>query len=111
MFKHWLGSKFPLDEMHLVNLGVMRRLIKNFWLEGRVVYKCRLSGYSGHTISDRLLRMQRYMCNKLVWKAHSLSEVDRWKATEFCTFLQYFRPVELRGILPISCYCTLQCTA
>jgi len=58
-----LVTQFPLDEMHLVYLGVMRRLIM-FWLRGPVVHKCRLSGYSIRVISDRrdrMLRMQQNM--------------------------------------------------
>jgi len=80
-----LVTQFPLDEMHLVYLGVMRRLIM-FWLRGPVVHKCRLSGYSIRVISDRMLHMQQNMCSEFVRKPRSLSEVDRWKATEFRIF-------------------------
>jgi len=93
-----LVTQFPLDEMHLVYLGVMRRLIM-CWLRGPIETKCRLPGQSVRTISDRLLSVQRYICCEFVRKPRSLSEIDRWKATEFRTFLLYLGPIVLKGIL------------
>ena len=98
-----LVTQLPLDEMHLVYLGTMRRLIM-FWLRGPIVHKCRLSGHSVRIISDRLLRLQHYVCSEFARKPRSLSEVDRWKATEFRMFLLYLGPVVLSGVLPTEYY-------
>jgi len=71
-----LVTQFPLDEMHLVYLGVtvMRRLIM-CWLRGPIERKCRLPGQSVRTISDLLLGVQRYMCCEFVRRPHSLFEI------------------------------------
>jgi len=47
-------TQFPLDIMHFVYLGVMRRLIL-FWLHGPVQYMCRLSSHYVSEVSERLL--------------------------------------------------------
>jgi len=93
-----LVTQFPLDVMHLVYLGVMRRLIM-CWLRGLIETNCRLPGQSVRMISDRLLGVQRYMCCEFVRRPRALSEIDRWKATEFRTFLLYLGPIVLKGIL------------
>ena len=87
-----LVTQFPLDEMHLVYLGVMCRLIM-CWLRGPVEVKCTLPGQSVHMISERLLGIQCYMCSEFVRRPRSLSEVDRWKVTDLCVFMLYLGPV------------------
>ena len=87
-----LVTEFPTDEMHLVYLGVMRRFI-TFWLQGPIEWKCRLPGQSVCMISDQLLGAQRYMCSEFVRTLCLVSEVDRWKATEFRSLLLYVGPI------------------
>ena len=99
---HSLGfgmvSKFPLDYLHLVCLGVMRRLLLA-WIRGPL--HCRLPARAVQKISDKLLQCRTYIPCEFARKPRSLSEIDRWKATEFRQFLLYTGPVVLKGILPV----------
>ena len=94
-------SQFPLDYMHLVCLGVTRKLIA-LWMKGPLT--CRLGRRIVNLISDRLLSYQSFFPKEFARKPRSLSEVDRWKATEFRQFLLYGGPVALRGIIPEALY-------
>ena len=97
-----LVSQFPLDYMHLVCLGVVRRLI-NLWLKGPL--KFRLPSHLVGRISDKLVNLRAYIPDEFARKPRSLREVDRWKATEFRQFLLYTGPVVLCGILdPVAYY-------
>ncbi|KAJ8007525.1 hypothetical protein DPEC_G00094930 [Dallia pectoralis] len=95
-------SQFPLDYMHLVCLGVVRRLI-NLWLKGPL--KFRLPSRLVNIISESLVNMRSYIPDEFARKPRSLREVDRWKATEFRQFLLYTGPVVLCGVLdPVVYY-------
>ena len=94
-------SNFPLDYMHLVCLGVVRRTILQ-WLKGPL--NCRLSGALVNKVSDNLKSLRRHLPKEFCRKPRSLSEVRQWKATEFRQFLLYTGPVVLSGILPTKMY-------
>ena len=96
-----LVSQFPLDYMHLVCLGVMRRLLL-CWLRGPLL--TRLPAAKVRIISDKLVSLCPYIPREFVRKPRSLNDVMRWKATEFRQFLLYTGPVVLRDILPESLY-------
>ena len=85
-------SQFPLDYMHLVCLGVMRRLLM-LLIKGPL--HCRLQALVVRQISDALLTMKTFMPREFARKPRSLAEMDRWKATEFRQFLLYTGPVVL----------------
>jgi hypothetical protein len=95
-------SKFPLDYMHLVCLGVMRRLLLA-WMRGSL--SCRLPASSVLVISKKLVKLRSYIPSEFARKPRSLSEIDRWKATEFRQFLLYTGLVVLTGILPTHLLC------
>ena len=61
-------------------------------------------GLATTTISDTLLRFKMIMAKELARNGRSLQEVDRWKATEFCTFLLYSGIVSLKGMLSAAMY-------
>ena len=88
--------------MHLVCLGVVRRLI-NLWLKGPL--KFRLPSRLVIRISGSLVNMRFYIPDEFAHKPRSLWEVDRWKATEGRQFLLYTGPVVLCGVLdPVVYY-------
>lgn len=89
-------SQFPLDYMHLVCLGVMRRLLK-FWMKGP------LNNRQGprviQSISSSLSSLHSVMPCEFARKPRPLTEFERWKATEFRQLLLYTGPVVLLGQL------------
>ena len=94
-------SQFPLDYMHLICLGVMKRIIL-FWMKGPL--RCRLGGHMKATISEVLVSMKRCIPKEFARKPRTLGEVDRWKATEFRLFLLYTGPVALKDKIAKELY-------
>lgn len=96
-----LVSTFPVDYMHSICLGVMRKLLHT-WVDGGQYYGLarRIS-----VLNNRLLKI-----SKCHWpidfnrKPRTLTELKRWKATELRQFLLYLGPVILIDILPKHVY-------
>lgn len=93
---------FALDYMHLVCLGVMRRMIM-FWRK-MTNSPAKLSPAILRSLSSRLERLNGSLPSEFVRQPRSLLEVDRWKATEFRTFLLYTGPVVLKGVVSWEYY-------
>lgn len=90
---------FPLDYMHLVCLGVMRRMLRK-WICGRG----RLTRAQKEELSDKLRSCAAHFPQHFQRKPRGIEELDRWKATEFRAFVLYLGPVVLKGILPEHLY-------
>ena len=93
-----LVTQFPLEYMHLVCLGVMRRILM-YWLKSPVSKGVRLSQAAIKQISDNLIQFQKCIPREFVRKCRGLREIERWKATEFRQFLLYSGIVALKGCL------------
>jgi len=93
-----LITSFPFEYMHLICLGVVRKLIC-LWLKGNVA-KFRLGGKEVNEISFRLYKIQSYVPSDFNRKPRPISEFNRWKASELRQFLLYTGPTVLKGILP-----------
>lgn len=89
-------TQFPLDYMHLVCLGVVRRLILS-WLKGN--FKVRIGGSVSKQISTMLYSFRHFIPVEFARKPRGFGEIERWKATEFRQFLLYTGPVVLRQFL------------
>lgn len=87
--------------MHLVCLGVMRKLLWH-WLHGE--RKIRVSVHIASIISIALAEMSKQVCQEFQRKPRSLKDFDRWKATELRLFLCYLGPVVLRSTLDPEVY-------
>ena len=94
-------SQCPLDYMHLVCLGVMRRLL---WLWTRGPLPRRIGSRCAECISGMLVNLAGFIPREFARKPRSLREVDRWKATEFRQLLLYTGPVVLLGNLCDAMY-------
>ncbi|PIK36826.1 hypothetical protein BSL78_26353 [Apostichopus japonicus] len=94
-------SNFPLDYMHLVCLGVTRRLVK-LWLKGPL--KTRQSPQLIREISAKLQSLNGALPREFARQPRSLNEFERWKATELRQFLLYTGPVVLYRIIPKPFY-------
>uniref|UniRef100_A0A6P7GDN4 Uncharacterized protein LOC114341007 n=1 Tax=Diabrotica virgifera virgifera TaxID=50390 RepID=A0A6P7GDN4_DIAVI len=88
-------DNFPLDPMHLISLGVVKKILVLLWCHGKP--RTKLSFHHIRTISDRLVHVASQVPMEFNRKPRSLSDVRRWKATEFRQFLLYTGPVVLRG--------------
>ena len=88
---------FPLDYMHLVCLGVVKRLTL-FWKEGpRGPH--RLSAAQLSQMSNKLEEMTGLFPSEFVRQPRGFDEVKKWKATELREFLLYSGCVVLKDNL------------
>lgn len=92
---------FPVDYMHQVCLGCMKRLLL-IWLRGNKAVK--ISYRQSEEISQRLLNLQRFIPNIFARKPRSLTEVDRFKATEYRQILLYTGKLVFKGIISDPLY-------
>ena len=76
-------SQFPIDYMHLVCLGVMRRLL-NLMISGPL--SVRIGRRTQMKISSVLTGLQKAILAEFARKPKSLSELARWKATDLGSF-------------------------
>lgn len=94
--------EFPLDYMHMVCLGVMKRLV-TFWTGDKYkTQKCvfHLGPRAMTDISARLSQLKKSIPNNFVRRPRSFACAPRYKATELRTLLLYTGPIVLRGSLP-----------
>lgn len=92
---------FPIDHMHCICLGVMRKLL-NTWIGGPL--KVRIGQRSVQVISAKLLLLKQYIPEEFNRKPRTLLELARWKATELRTFLLYLGPLVLQDNLDRAIY-------
>jgi hypothetical protein len=96
-----LVSQVVLDYMHLICLGVTRKLF-NLWISGPLT--TRLPAKGVRKISTYLVEISKLLPNEFARKPRSLRDINRFKATEFRTLLLYTGPCALRGVLPVRQY-------
>ncbi|XP_064479790.1 uncharacterized protein LOC135393231 [Ornithodoros turicata] len=94
-------KQVPLDYMHLVCLGVQKRLLF-LWFRGTRGH--RLSPALRETISVKHASLSAFVHSDFARKPRSMSELDRWKATELRMFLLYTGPLCLATSLPRAQY-------
>lgn len=92
-----LVTGVPLDYMHLVCLGVVKKLLVNTWCFGWPSYK--LQSNTVDKISKTLLSLVRYIAHEFVRKPRHIKEAKRFKATEFRQFLLYTGIIVLKNNL------------
>ena len=93
---------FPLDYMHLVCLGVMKRLLLNAWLRGESLHI--FSQNQIKTFNSAILKCAKQLPDDFNRKGRPLQEIDHWKAMELRTFLLYTGPVVLKKVLSPTKY-------
>lgn len=92
---------FALDYMHLVCLGVMKRLIQ-LWVKGPKDLRLRADLIK--RASDDLVATGHSISSEFARLARELAVIDKWKATECRQFLLYTGPVILKSILTDDYY-------
>lgn len=97
-----LVSNVTLDYMHLILLGVVKKMLM-LWVHGENSY--RLGPLQITKISKRLVsNMRPFIPRDFGRRPQSLEFLKQWKATEFRQFLLYTGPIVLRKILPKNMY-------
>lgn len=97
-----LISNIALDSMHLIFLGVVRRLIILWTQNGPV--NVRISGTKITEISAKLEDFMKILPDGFAKRCRPLKYLKQWKATEYRHFLLYYGPVLLKNILPSYAY-------
>lgn len=104
-------TAFPLEPMHLVDLGTVRRFLNFLMSKGKVT--ARLSGASILLLNNIIDNVSPYLPTEFVRKVRSLKFFAKWKATECRQLLLYIGPVVFRSILDTNiykCFLLLHCS-
>jgi hypothetical protein len=94
-------TDFPFEYMHLVCLGVMRKILLA-WLKGNL--NVRLQARKVEMMNERTMGISNHIPCEFARKPRLVRDILRWKATEFRTFLVYTGPFLLKDILSKSGY-------
>ncbi|CAH8824890.1 unnamed protein product [Trichobilharzia szidati] len=94
---------FPLDPMHLVYLGVVRKLI-SLWQDLAKRKEMHVNRLMLESIDGKILASAGMTPRDFPRKCRGLTEVSRWKATECRIFLLYLGPVLLKDTMPPAIY-------
>lgn len=98
---------FPLDYMHLICLGVMKKML-HLWIKGNHISRLRAADIEALSID--LITLRKFIPIEFSRHPRGLNELDRWKATELRMFLLYLGPIILHKYLKEDYYkhfCTL----
>lgn len=104
-----LVSQVPLDGMHLVFLGIIKKLI-TFWVRGPK--NIRFTDDEKKTINDQILFLKNYVPKDFSRLPRSLDDIEYFKATELRQFLLYIGPIVLQNMRNKNMYThfmTLSC--
>lgn len=94
-------KSFSLDYMHLVCLGVVKKLLL-LWVKGPLYVRLRFKKIN--ELSTNLLNLKKFISSDFVRNVRGIQDIGRWKATEFRLFLLYLGPIVLKNILKSDCY-------
>lgn len=95
-----LISKIPLDPMHLILLGVVRRLLLVYYIDGKPPFK--LSNRQITLLNSKIMIIKSHQPSE--FSRRCIFEIKRWKATEYRGFLLYCGVILLRDVLPKDRY-------
>lgn len=94
-------SQVPNDPMHLVYLGVTKKLIR-FWVLGPV--NLRLKKNDLQRIDEHLNIIKPCITQEFARKPRSILDIKYWKASELRQFLLYTGPIVMKDILDVDYY-------
>lgn len=94
-------KQFPHDYLHVVLLGVVRKLLR-MWISGKP--NSLLPSRSTLKISEILEKLGKSQPKEFQRRARKLSNINYFKGSELRTFLLYTGPFVLKNILPDDKY-------
>lgn len=95
-------SKFPIEPMHLLDLGVTRKILLG--ILKRDVKGKRLPLVKKVQASNTLVTLARFIPSEFCRKPRSFCEILRWKSTEFRQFALYTGIVVLKDLVDDDTY-------
>lgn len=90
-------KQFPLDPMHTIFLGVVKRLLLCYFFDKSSAFK--LSQNLKRILDERSTVLCGYITADFNRKCRSFKEIHRWKATEYRLFILYTYPVLFYEVL------------
>lgn len=112
-----LVLQFVLDFMHLCCLGIMKKMLVEFWLGNRdtttttttttdttTTNRSKLGSTNKLLLSQLLLCLQTQIPSDFQRTTRSIDDISKWKATEFRFFLLYAGPIVLKKVLAEKLY-------
>lgn len=101
-----LRSSFPPDCMHVIYLGVVRKLFYYYLTPNKGKrLRCRLSEQLIQILNDRINSFRSFSPNSdFQRRPRDFRELEHFKATEYRTYLLYLGPAVFKGILPNQYY-------
>ncbi|KYM98827.1 hypothetical protein ALC62_10457, partial [Cyphomyrmex costatus] len=95
-------SNVPLDYMHLICLGIMRKLIY-LWVEGDLHYRLRATAVEAISIC-LVVKLKPSIPVEFARKPRKIECVKMWKATEYRLILLYTGPLDFKSVLKKDVY-------
>lgn len=86
---------FPLDVLHLVYLGVCKKLLKDIWIHGNSP-PAKLSHSQQNELSERLISLRPFIPSEFQRRPRGVSEIAHWKGSEYKFFILYAGPLVLK---------------
>lgn len=101
---------FSLDYMHLVCLGVTKKLLK-LWLfpKSKGPKHLRINPTKLKELNSNIINLKSCITSDFPRKPRSLDDLSNWKATEFRQFILYIGPIVLKNIINDRCYLNFLC--
>lgn len=90
------------DSLHLLDLGIMKRLLQSAWRDGMFGKHTKWTGQDIANVSSFLLSCK--MPKEIHRAVRSVDNLAFWKGTEYRTFLYYLSFIILRYVLSSDAY-------
>lgn len=95
-------TQFPLDVMHLIDLGVCKKIIGYIWNNKH--NRTKLSLTQKEQLNNKLLLMSPFIPKEFCRKPRIFQEFPRWKATEFRQLILYTSVVLFKDVIDNDLY-------
>jgi hypothetical protein len=93
-------SCFPVDFMHAVCIGVVKKIMNFYFTKLKGFHlSCTLLPRQVEVINTIILYIRKYFCSEFQRKPRIIHDLAYFKATEFRMFLLYVGPLVLKNVL------------